>query len=113
MNRYRDATVNSEMYDASALARYIESFAEESSRWELSAEKSAEYQKLCGAPSCCIVAASSALPRAAIHLTVSREGARPLKVVNIVPLSASYLSIAEYNALLVSFVCALRARSRL
>ncbi|MFC5522738.1 hypothetical protein [Polaromonas jejuensis] len=113
MNRYRDATVASETHDASALARYIESFAEASSKWALLAEKSAEYEKLCGAPSCCIVTASSALPHAAIHLTVPREGKRSLTVANIIPLSASRLSVAEYNAVLVSFARALRARSRL
>lgn len=112
MNLHRDASVASDKNDASALARYIESFAESSSKWEFPAEKSAEYEKLCGMPSCCIVTASSALPHAAIHLTAPREGSRLLKVVNIIPLSVSRLSVTEYNAVLMAFVRALRAHSR-
>lgn len=113
MNRYRDAIVASDAYDASSLARYVESFAETSPLWELPADKSAEYERLCGEPSCCIVTASKALPPAAIHLTVPKSGARSLMVVNIIPLSASRLGIGEYNTVLVSFARALRARSQL
>ena len=108
----RKAVVASTAHDAVALVRYIEAFADRASGWEFPAEKSAKYEQTCGSPSCCIVTASNALPRAAIHLSVPREGARSLEVTNIVPLVAYQLGVDEYNAILVAFGRALRASGR-
>lgn len=112
MKIHRAATVTAAAYDAFALARYVESFAETSPDWVFPADKSAEYERGYGAPACCIVTASSDLPRAAIHLAVLKEGARSLTLTNIVPLDTYQLSIDEYNVVLGAFARALRLRGR-
>lgn len=110
MECYRDVNVSSTTLSADALARYIESFAERASDWEFPTEKSLEYEKRCGEPSCCVIYTHDTLPRAAIHLT--RKAPQALYVTNIVPLVLHKLTYDQYNSIALTFARSLRFRSK-
>jgi len=97
MKRHREIVVASSTLGAQEIARQVESFADRSPEWDLPLEKSAEYEKMCGEPSCCFAFVGGEYPRSAVHLTKKRGNA--LYAANIVPLDQSELSLSQYNAI--------------
>jgi hypothetical protein len=110
MKRHRSLTVSSSASDTSDLARFIEASAQRTSNWACVLEKSREYEKRCGAASCCVVAEEPGLQRSAVHLSEHKPGA--LRLTNIVPLVLYELDIDQYNAVASAFARMLRSRAR-
>lgn len=110
MKCFREVTISSAILDESLLVHYIESFAAQSDNWHVPKAKSAEYARLCGAPSCCLLSKRNTLPPAVLHLSTRKSGG--LYVTNIVPLKAGQLSLSEYNSLIIAFAQELRAKSK-
>ena len=101
MKQYCQVRISSKLLDAAALARKVESFASNSVDWELPEAQSAEYEKMCGQPSCCIISKYTAFPCAAVHLSLIK--AKTLTVTNIVPIETNQLTIGEYNSIASMF----------
>lgn len=109
MKRHRDISISSPILDAEALARYVESFAQNATNWECAIEMSQAYERACGEPSCCIVVKAAGLEHAAVHL--SKAGPNALRKTNIVPLDLYELGIDQYNAIAAEFSKALRRQA--
>ena len=109
MKRHRDISVSSAKLDAAGLARYIELFAQRAENWTCPLDKSLEYERACGEPSCCIVVNVPGLEHAAVSLTM--VGPNSLRTTNIVPLQLNELNIDQYNAIAAEFVRDLRRQS--
>ena len=110
MKRYRELVVSSKQLEAAGIAREIEQFAADADAWLFPSRKSAEYQKLCGEPSCCIVFLRGAESFAAVHFTKKRDNA--LYLANIIPLQKSALSLDEYNEVVANSAKLIRANAR-
>jgi hypothetical protein len=110
MKRHRSLTVSSSASDTSDLARFIEASAQRAPDWEFPLDKSRKYEKLCGAPSCCVVTGEPGLQRSAVHLSEHRPGS--LRLTNIVPLVLHQLDIDQYNVVASAFARMLRSQAR-
>jgi hypothetical protein len=110
MKRIRKLFLSSTVLSEASVAQYIESFAELTNGWSFPKEKSIQYARGCGVPSCCVIYMRGTLPRSALHLTKRDSGG--LYVSNIVPLESSQLSLSEYNAILSIFARELRAHAK-
>lgn len=66
-------------------------------------------------PSCCLICEPTALPKAALHLTLykPKHTANSIYVSNIIPLDRSSLTTSEYNGIVQLFAHELRLRARL
>jgi hypothetical protein len=110
MKRHRSLTVSSSTPETADLARFIEASVQRTPNWECPVDKSREYEKLCGAPSCCVVTDEPGLQRSAVHLSEHRPGS--LRLTNIVPLILYELDIDQYNAVASAFARMLRSQAR-
>lgn len=107
MRVHQEVIVTSKIVEDEQIVATIESAGNEMPHWILYSEKSAEYQKLCGVPSCCIVCNYNKIPKSAVHITLRKKGS--LYVANIIPLEINELSLDQYNAVVCRFVMDLRA----
>ena len=109
MKRHRDVTVSSAKLDATGLARYIEVFAQRAKNWTCPLDKSREYERFCGEPSCCIVVSAPGLEHAAVCLT--KAGPNSLRTTNIVPRDLDELNIDQHNTIATDFARSLRKQA--
>lgn len=114
MHRYCELRITSRTLDENEIIDFVETFAQSTPGWSYPKEKSREYATLCGVPSCCLIHEPTALPKAAIHLTLykSRRTANGVYAPNIIPLDCSSLTTSEYNGIAQRFARELRFRAR-
>lgn len=114
MHCYRDLRITSRALDESEIIHFIETFAQSTPGWSFPKEKSREYATLCCVPSCCLIHKPTALPKAALHLTLYKvkRKAHGLYVPNIIPLDISSMTESDYNRIALRFTRELRWRAR-
>lgn len=110
MKVHQEIVVTSKNFEDEQIVEAIERLGSEMPHWILYPEKSAEYRKLCNAPSCCVVFNHNEIPKSAVHITLRKKGT--FYAPNIVPLEISELSLDQYNAVASRFVTDLRAYLR-
>ncbi|WP_162095008.1 hypothetical protein [Pseudomonas chlororaphis] len=114
MHCYRDIHITSHVLDERTIIGLVEAFAQLTSGWSFPKEKSKQYTALCGVPSCCVIHEHTALPKAALHLTLpnTKRKTNSVYVPNIIPLECSSLTKSEYNGISLQFARELRLWAR-